>query len=249
MGKFARAAKRKTTTKSGQPGPGVIVMPAADWMWSLSVALLGALEQPPGTHFSLVRGGGTPGFKRNHGIKGGLADSSNEWFFFLDSDMTPEPKTLLRLLSLNAPIAGALCYGRVPPFPPMVNLLPGQEGVDLKCGPFEVASTGAAALLVRREVLEALSPGPYFQYDRDRPVGEDINFCKLARAAGFAILIDPDVQVGHVATIPVDQKVAIAMSGWESGSVSTDEAGSRTRIVVPSRNETPQPAGSKQEVY
>ena len=159
----------------------------------------------------MVRGGGTPGSKRNQAIKWGLADPSMEWFFFLDSDMTPEPKTLRRLLSLNAPIAGALCYGRVPPFSPMVNLL--QEEVDLKSGPFEVATTGGAALLVRREVLEALSPGPYFPYDRDQPDGEDGNFCKLARAAGFPILIDPDVHVGHVGhvgAVPVDRQFATA---------------------------------------
>ena len=243
MGRFTKRAKKKAGGKSGTPGPGVVVMPAADQMWTLSVVALHDLKTPPGTSLAMVRGGGTTGSKRDLAIKRRLPDSSREWFFFLDSDMTPEPKTLLRLLSLNAPIAGALCYSRIPPFTPIVELLPGQETVDLRGGPFEVASTGGAALLVRREVLEALSPGPYFPYDRDQPGGEDGNFCKLAREAGFPILIDPDVQVGHVATIPVDQKVAIAMSGWDGGGVSTVKPGAMGRIVVGSRNEAPQPAG------
>ena len=246
MGRFARTAKKKTSTKSGLPGPGIIVIPAGEWMWSLSVSAIHTLQTPPGTHLALVRGGGTPGVKRDSVIKWGLADPSKEWFFFLDSDMTPERKTLLKLLSLDAPIAGALCYSRGAPFAPIVNLLPGPDQ-DLRSGPFEVAWTGGAALLVRREVLEALSPGPWFPYDHGQPAGEDINFCKLARAAGFRILIDPDVRVGHVATIPVDQEVAISLSGWDGGGVSLGDPWSMTRIVVPGRNETPQPAGAGSE--
>ena len=39
------------------------------------------------------------------------------------------------------------------------------------------------------------------------------------------------------------EKLAIAMSGWDGGGVSTVEPGAMGRIVVGSRNEAPQPAG------
>ena len=205
--------EEKTSKKSAMPGPGTIAIPATDWMWTLSVHALSDLLRPPGSDLLFTRYGAGAAEKRNAAVETFLADSASEWIFFLDADMTPEPKTLLWLLSLDAPIAGALCYYRVPPFMPVVGLLPGQEVLDLTKGPFEVAYTGGAALLVRREVLEALHPGPYFEYHPGTAKGNDVNFCKLARAAGFPILIDPDVEVGHVGAVPVDQQLATAYWG------------------------------------
>ena len=160
---------------------------------------------------TVVLGSGGPGPKRNNAIKHVLTTPDCEWIFFLDSDMTPEPQALMRLLAHDVPIAGALCYARLPPFHPVVGLLPGQERLDLTSGSFKAAWTGAAATLVRREVLEALAPGPYFTPPPGQDGSGDVAFCKRARAAGFPILIDPDVQVGHMATVPVDRQFSDAL--------------------------------------
>ena len=45
----------------------------------------------------------------------------------------------------------------------------------------EVAWTGGAALLVRREVLEASLLEPNSKYNPGQVVGADVNFCKRAR--------------------------------------------------------------------
>ena len=225
MGRFARAAKKKRPGKSLAPHSagvsplryprseeGLVLIPAVDWMWSEAVVAQQNLETPPGAFTHVMLGSGGPAEKRNVGVKTVLDDPRVNWVFFLDSDMTPEPKTVMKLLAHDVPIVGALCYARVAPFHPAVGLLPGQEEVDLTSGPFEVASTGGAALLVRREVLEALAPGPYFQYLPGEMAGEDIDFCNRVRRAGFPILIDPDITVGHLGAVPIDRHIATAWS-------------------------------------
>ena len=224
MGRFGRTAKKKKKPgKSLVPHlrvasplryphseEGLILIPAQDWLWSEAVVAQQNLEHPPGAFTHVMLGSGGPAEKRNVGVKTVLDDPSVNWIFFLDSDMTPEPKTVMKLLAHDVPIAGALCYMRVAPFAPAVGLLPGQTEVDVTSGPFEVASTGGAALLVRREVLEALAPGPYFEYTPGRMHGEDVNFCRAARKAGFPILIDPDITVGHLGAASIDRHFAAA---------------------------------------
>lgn len=63
--------------------------------------------------------------------------------------------------------------------------------------------TGMHCTLIRRDVLEGLLPGPWFQ--RVHPVGgprgagEDYWFCRKAAEAGFGIFVDRSVQAGHLA--------------------------------------------------
>ena len=209
MGRFGRKAKKKKVT-GRVGGLGLVLIPAQDWVWTRAVIAQKNLVTPPGTITNMIIGGGGPAEKRNVGVQTVLDDPRIEWVFFLDSDQTPESQTIMKLLGLNVPIASALYFERVPPFGPVCGLLPGQVDPDLTCGPFEVAYTGGGALLVRREVLEALAPGPYFQYIPGRMVGEDANFCHLAREAGFSILIDPDITVGHVGAVPIDRHIATA---------------------------------------
>lgn len=67
----------------------------------------------------------------------------------------------------------------------------------------EVAFTGMHCTLIRRDVLEQLQPGPWFE--RVHPVGgprgagEDYSFCQRARSAGFGVYVDRSVQAGHLA--------------------------------------------------
>lgn len=49
-----------------------------------------------------------------------LAEPRLEWLFMVDADATLHPQTLLRLLSWNRPIVGALCFSRYPPPHPTI---------------------------------------------------------------------------------------------------------------------------------
>lgn len=66
----------------------------------------------------------------------------------------------------------------------------------------QVDFTGMHCTLIRRDVLERLRPGPWFE--RVHPVGgprgcgEDYSFCRKVTAAGFGVFVDRSVQAGHL---------------------------------------------------
>ncbi len=76
-----------------------------------------------------------------------------------------------------------------------VYTLPQSTGLE------EVEYVGTGMMLIKREVFESLKE-PYFFYDIENNVGEDVNFCRKAREAGYKIYIDHDLSkdvkhVGH----------------------------------------------------
>lgn len=58
----------------------------------------------------------------------------------------------------------------------------------------EVDAVGFGAILIRREVFEAL-PVPRFRFDG---CGEDIFFCVNAKAKGFRVFVDGSLKIGHI---------------------------------------------------
>lgn len=62
--------------------------------------------------------------------------------------------------------------------------------------------TGMHCTLIRRDVLEGLRPGPWFErvhpIGGKRGAGEDYFFCRRAYEAGFACYVDRSVQAGHL---------------------------------------------------
>lgn len=71
--------------------------------------------------------------------------------------------------------------------------LPDSTGIE------EVDFTGTGMMLIKREVFEAIDK-PYFFYDVEKIVGEDVNFCRKVKEKGYKIYIDHDLskQVKHV---------------------------------------------------
>lgn len=130
-----------------------------------------------------------------------------DWLFMIDDDMTFPPDVLLRLLSLNVPVASAMCFKRVPPYTPCFykRLEPTDRGIELEpfefeerpTEPFAAEGAGAACMLIRREVFDKI------QYPWFLPLpfaGEDICFCKRLKDAGIPLIIDPAPEIGHLET-------------------------------------------------
>ena len=128
-----------------------------------------------------------------------------EWIWYVDDDHSFPPDALTRLLARNVDIVSGLYLQRKAPYKPhrYINeeangavwtqpLLQGDTGI---C---EVQATGAGCLLVKTAVLKALEL-PYWRLGQMAPDvwGDDIDFCRRARAAGFKIWCDLDVLVGH----------------------------------------------------
>lgn len=122
-----------------------------------------------------------------------------DWLMWLDADMMFPPQTLDRLLSHDQHIVGATYVRRVEPYPLIGTP---QEGGVRKPGLTEMAAMPFGCMLVRRQVFED-TKAPWFRLDWDEDAklhGEDILFCRAARAAGYTIFNDDGLTLtlGHV---------------------------------------------------
>lgn len=168
---------------------------------------------------SRIRSGPRIARSRNKNVEAFLT-SEAEWFWSIDSDMVWHPEALEQLLDVahykDRPIVAGWCYaeyqdGRIRPTLYRVTEDRGIVSVEMPTDfgydkLVAVDATGAAFMLIHRSVFEAIEKahegGPHVWYQEtsylEQDVGEDITFCLRARAAGFPILVDPRIQVGHV---------------------------------------------------
>lgn len=123
-----------------------------------------------------------------------------DWLWFIDSDQTFPELTLKTMLSHKHPIVGAMVYKKKAPYLPCVYMksketygyhalmypFPGK--------PFYADMTGTGCVLIHKEVFQKVKK-PWFEYTIKH--GEDVNFFEKAIEAGYKILIDPRIPVGH----------------------------------------------------
>jgi GT2 family glycosyltransferase len=139
-----------------------------------------------------------------------------EWGLFLDSDMVFPEDTIVRLLMAaehaETKVVGGLCVmatdeGPIPTIynhapPPAITYLHIDYPDDTLV---QVAATGAACLLVHREVFEAVAAlypdeaYPWFkEVERRRNwMSEDLEFCLRAGEAGYSTYVDTTLHIGH----------------------------------------------------
>ena len=121
-----------------------------------------------------------------------------ERMIWIDSDMSWQVDDFLRLVATDHDIlTGAYVdeLGRV-----VAKRLDGDRVSREQLGnqePFEVAWCGFGFVSLSKDIVAAL-PEPFV---RDGEYGEDVSFCKNARAAGFSVWLDPTIQVTHHKTM------------------------------------------------
>ena len=118
----------------------------------------------------------------------------------LDCDMTFPEDLVRRLASHGLPLVAALTIRGQwnKPVPVMHNLEPQgmtaiaewEDGELVPCD-----ATGAAAVLIATEVLEAMGE-PWWMMSEDG-AGHDIHFYRRAKRAGFQLYVDTGCQCGH----------------------------------------------------
>jgi hypothetical protein len=194
----------------------MVGVPALDMMPTATVVALGKLRLPPGSEIRYEAGLGSIAHKRNQLAEAMLADPRFGALFFCDHDMVPPADTVERLLAHHVGIVGALYFGRIPPYYAQAGFTnPGGwlRPLERFGGRQEVDVCGTGALLIRREVFEAV-PRPWFKHPYPDPIvgGEDSYFCKMATGSGIQTYCDTDLAVGHLATVEMNQDLALA---WE----------------------------------
>jgi hypothetical protein len=107
---------------------------------------------------------------------------------------------LIRLLSHNLDMVNALAFRRIKPYYPCIFNWNDEhkcyETVEYSHGLLEVDATGMAAHLIKMDVFDKVD-SPWYYY-RENIFSSDLTFCENARKAGFKIMIDTDMKIGHL---------------------------------------------------
>lgn len=138
---------------------------------------------------------------RNAVVKDAL-EAGTEWVMFLDDDHAFPGDILLRLLSHEQPVVGALYLQRQTPFTPIAYSEKNDDGTYTPLrfheipekGLVEVAAVGTGGMLIRSEVLREI-PEPWFEHG---VASEDLMFCDKVRALGIPIHVDTGIRMGHL---------------------------------------------------
>jgi hypothetical protein len=123
---------------------------------------------------------------------------------FIDSDMRFPEDTIDRLVARDKDIVAANAVQRT--MSEWWNSRVDGQSVSSegRSGLQSVDSTGCGVMLIKMSVFDRL-PSPAFEtpFDGHHHVGEDLYFCRLARAHGFTVWIDHDLSqfVRHQGTV------------------------------------------------
>lgn len=150
-----------------------------------------------------------------------------DYVLMIDSDMEWKPNAIELMLETakanpDAVITGLATLGK-PPFRPNIYMWPDRE--DKKPThiehwpdePFEIDAFGTVCLLIPKKIIEALDKHPFDHIPDYYPWGEciedkelrhDLAFSKRVKEAGFKIICDPRVQLGHL------RPSSITMEDW-----------------------------------
>lgn len=141
-------------------------------------------------------------------------DSGHSHLMWLDADIEFEPQHVASLWNLETDIAVG-CYAMKKRdaqwYAAWVN---GElvKNLDQFEGPVEVDYAGTGFMLIRREVIEKLAseadtyegpngeqtPAIYMTPIHNGVLeSEDYHFCRIAREAGFKVMMDPSVRLKH----------------------------------------------------
>lgn len=136
-------------------------------------------------------------------------EAGAEWLFFVDYDVMPPPNALVKLISHDRPIVGGVYHSKSIPSWPLLYVKgwPGAFEDYEKGDLVSVHGMGMGCTLIKMEVFDKIDP-PWFKtvpgYVKENPnvvlphLTEDTYFCDKARAAGFEIVADTEVQCPHV---------------------------------------------------
>lgn len=122
---------------------------------------------------------------------------------WLDADMIFQPSLLDDLLDDDKDFISGVAHSRRPPycsclFSRLDDLNHMERFEEYPDDVFEVAGCGFACVLIKTEVLKAVQTNYKTCFLPEPSWGEDLSFCRRARAMGYKIHADPHVRLGHI---------------------------------------------------
>lgn len=139
--------------------------------------------------------------------------SDHTHMFWLDADIEFTPEDIQKVWNMDSDIGVGVYAMKKPDKQWFAAWKDGElvKDLDQYSGPIEVDYAGTGFMCIKREVIEALTAkhGTYKGSWGDAPAlymtpvhdgfleSEDYHFCRLAREAGFKVMMDPSVRLGH----------------------------------------------------
>lgn len=130
-----------------------------------------------------------------------------DYLLFIDADQTFPPDAMAKLIRWGKPMVGTIIVQRKFPNMPCAAYGNPEEGYcKLLRWPagalLDVDYVGMGFTLIAREVFEKLPDGNPFQRIHspftNSLCSEDVSFCVRVKKAGFPILVDSSIPVGHI---------------------------------------------------
>lgn len=139
---------------------------------------------------------------RNMLVRNALAQGETTHILFVDDDQMFPADAIHQLAIRDLDIVGANIVRKEAN--PRTNSRSLTDNVPVwtlpdSTGTEEVEFVGTGMMLIKADVFRKI-PEPWFFYDIEKSVGEDVYFCRKAKEAGFKIHIDHDLskEVKHV---------------------------------------------------
>lgn len=157
-----------------------------------------------------------------------VARMEGDWILFIDDDMVWQPDAIKNLVETrdkyDLDMVGALCFQRGEPYQPTIFYHGGPNATGYtylekwtEGAAVEVDATGMAFVLIHRRVFERILGAPMPPLDDRKRLpppgffkwgefGEDLMFCRDAKATGSKIYVDTSVKIGHVGSHVITER-------------------------------------------
>jgi GT2 family glycosyltransferase len=149
--------------------------------------------------------------RNRNAIVGEAFKSDAEWTLMVDDDMVFGPDFIERLMKHDLDIVTGLYVKKFYPHTPNVTRKD-ENGVrqvveDIpENGLIEADGVGGGFVLIRTKVFKGIEP-PWFAMPPNKTspggvMGEDYYFCEKAQGAGYKVMVDCSLVVGHLGLHP-----------------------------------------------
>lgn len=176
-----------------------------------------------GCEINIARiGDSHPGRARNRAAAHFLHNASEDFLLFVDTDIIFTRRDIDMLAESEEAIVAGIYPLKSVELKPCLQTLPGHRDTATG-GVIEIARAGTGFMRIRRDVFETLKSesNRYTNHGREEWdffrsgvsgsewLSEDWFFCDDARKAGFRVMCDTRIQLGHqgVITFPIKEKI------------------------------------------
>ena len=195
----------------------MIAVPCMDMVHTLFMASLISMRKPEGTEVAIASCSLV--YQARHTLAMKALNEDFDRVLWLDSDMNFKPDLMERLsadLDRGMEFVSGVYFSRKNPVIPIVydvcrqkqndqgKTVPWLESVkEIPDGLFEIEGCGFGAVMMTTDLIRSAGDLPFYPTDG---FGEDLTFCRKARAAGNKLYCDGRIEAEHIGTSIINRQ-------------------------------------------